>query len=137
MDHGQTANGGVSFADDGRMMSSHCLPSRVVLQHAFFPPTYANATPTPRLRPGDMRMWTGMKGFIELRDGVSLLIPFREASKVSMVMRYVPFQRSSNKTNRTGNGMARSTFQTVRGNAKPLLYIYAQATAPQSAILCL
>lgn len=27
-------------------------------------------------------MWTGMKIFIELRDGVSLLIPFREASKV-------------------------------------------------------
>ena len=34
-------------------------------------------------------MWTGMKVFIELRDGVSLLIPFREASKVSMDMRYV------------------------------------------------
>ncbi|TBU47302.1 hypothetical protein BD309DRAFT_511415 [Dichomitus squalens] len=54
---------------------------RIQLQHAFFPPTYANATPTPRLKPGDMRMWTGMKVFIELRDGVSLLIPFREASK--------------------------------------------------------
>ncbi|KAI1795480.1 hypothetical protein LXA43DRAFT_1178514 [Ganoderma leucocontextum] len=54
---------------------------RVVLQHAFFPPTFANAAPTPRLKPGDTRVWTGMKVFIELRDGVSLLIPFREASK--------------------------------------------------------
>ena len=27
-------------------------------------------------------MWTGMKIFIELRDGVTLQLPFREASKV-------------------------------------------------------
>ncbi|RPD53525.1 hypothetical protein L227DRAFT_535889, partial [Lentinus tigrinus ALCF2SS1-6] len=54
---------------------------RVVLQQAFFPPTYSNSQPTPRLKPGDMRMWTGMKIFIELRDGVTLQIPFREASK--------------------------------------------------------
>ncbi|OSD07084.1 hypothetical protein PYCCODRAFT_793525 [Trametes coccinea BRFM310] len=54
---------------------------RVILQHAFFPPTYLNAQPTPRLKPGDMRMWTGMKVFIELRDGVALQIPFREPSK--------------------------------------------------------
>ncbi|KAI0663325.1 hypothetical protein C8Q70DRAFT_1102776 [Cubamyces menziesii] len=54
---------------------------RVVLQHAFFPPTYLDAQPTPRLKPGDMRMWTGMKVFIELRDGVTLQLPFREPSK--------------------------------------------------------
>ncbi|KAI0633565.1 hypothetical protein C8Q77DRAFT_1157760 [Trametes polyzona] len=54
---------------------------RVVLQHAFFPPTFTDSQPTPRLRPGDMRMWTGMKIFIELRDGVTLQLPFREPSK--------------------------------------------------------
>ncbi|KAI0665956.1 hypothetical protein C8Q78DRAFT_985325 [Trametes maxima] len=54
---------------------------RVVLQHAFFPPTFCNAQPTPRLKPGDMRMWTGMKIFVELRDGVTLQLPFREPSK--------------------------------------------------------
>ncbi|KAI0358672.1 hypothetical protein OH77DRAFT_1587674 [Trametes cingulata] len=54
---------------------------RVVLQHAFFPPTYVDTQPTPRLKPGDMRMWTGLKVFIELRDGVTLQLPFREPSK--------------------------------------------------------
>lgn len=29
-----------------------------------------------------MRIWTGLKIFIELRDGVTLQLPFREASKV-------------------------------------------------------
>ncbi|KAI0368271.1 hypothetical protein BV20DRAFT_969313 [Pilatotrama ljubarskyi] len=54
---------------------------RVVLQQAFFPPTYIDSQPTPRLKPGDMRMWTGLKIFIELRDGVTLQLPFREPSK--------------------------------------------------------
>ncbi|KAI0829807.1 hypothetical protein BC628DRAFT_1477689 [Trametes gibbosa] len=54
---------------------------RATLQYAFFPPTFADSLPTPRLKPGDMRMWTGMKVFIELRDGVTLQLPFREASK--------------------------------------------------------
>ncbi|KAI0762082.1 hypothetical protein BD413DRAFT_680921 [Trametes elegans] len=54
---------------------------RAVLQQAFFPPTFLDSQPTPRLKPGDMRMWTGMKIFIELRDGVTLQLPFREPSK--------------------------------------------------------
>ncbi|RDX54978.1 hypothetical protein OH76DRAFT_1397305 [Lentinus brumalis] len=54
---------------------------RVVMQQAFFPPAFTNSQPTPRLKPGDMRMWTGLKVFIELRDGVTLQLPFREASK--------------------------------------------------------
>ncbi|KAI0743929.1 hypothetical protein C8Q80DRAFT_1355680 [Daedaleopsis nitida] len=54
---------------------------RTILQHAFFPPMFANAHPTPRLKPGDMRIWTGLKIFIELRDGVTLQLPFRESSK--------------------------------------------------------
>ncbi|KAH9858939.1 hypothetical protein C2E23DRAFT_880346 [Lenzites betulinus] len=54
---------------------------RAMLQHAFFPPTFTDSQPTPRLKPGDMRMWTGLKLFIELRDGVTLQLPFREPSK--------------------------------------------------------
>ncbi|KAI0958666.1 hypothetical protein AcV7_004416 [Taiwanofungus camphoratus] len=54
---------------------------RVGLQHAFFPQVFHNAECAPRLKPGDMRMWTGLKVFIELRDGVTLHIPFRESSK--------------------------------------------------------
>ena len=71
---------GLLFADDVRVLNNLCF--RVILQHAFFPPTFANASPTPRLKPGDTRVWTGMKVFIELRDGVARFIPFREASKV-------------------------------------------------------
>lgn len=59
---------------------------RVLLQHAFFPPTFTDAPMTPRLKPGDMRMWTGMKVFIELRDGVTLQLPFREPSKVRSIL---------------------------------------------------
>ncbi|KAH9930383.1 hypothetical protein B0H21DRAFT_878964 [Amylocystis lapponica] len=54
---------------------------RVELQQTFFPQMFHNVEPNPRLKAGDMRMWTGLKVFIELRDGVTLHIPFREASK--------------------------------------------------------
>ncbi|KAI3619034.1 fermentation associated protein [Moniliophthora roreri] len=54
---------------------------RVELQRAFFPPTYQNPEPTVRLEPGDQRLWTALKVFIEFRDQVDLHIPFREASK--------------------------------------------------------
>lgn len=37
---------------------------------------------TPRLQPGDKRMWTALRVFFELREGTVLQIPFREASKV-------------------------------------------------------
>ncbi|KAK7053326.1 Macrophage colony-stimulating factor 1 receptor [Paramarasmius palmivorus] len=54
---------------------------RAELQRAFFPPTYQNLDPTTRLEPGDQRLWTALKVFIEFRDQVDLHIPFREASK--------------------------------------------------------
>ncbi|KZT72059.1 hypothetical protein DAEQUDRAFT_664662 [Daedalea quercina L-15889] len=54
---------------------------RSILQGCFFPPTYHDVQPAIRLKPGDMRTWTGLKVFIELRDGVTLHVPFREASK--------------------------------------------------------
>ncbi|OBZ68127.1 hypothetical protein A0H81_11865 [Grifola frondosa] len=53
----------------------------VILQRAFFPQVYHDVEPAPRLKPGDTRKWTGLKIFIELRDGVALQIPFRESSK--------------------------------------------------------
>ncbi|KAJ7647262.1 hypothetical protein FB45DRAFT_987066 [Roridomyces roridus] len=54
---------------------------RAELQKTFFPPTYRNAEETPRLKPGDKRVWTAMQVFIELRDDTMLYVPFREASK--------------------------------------------------------
>lgn len=64
---------------------SSLLPRRSILQSCFFPSTFDNVEPAARLKPGDMRTWTGLKVFIELRDGVTLHVPFREASKVSTV----------------------------------------------------
>lgn len=55
---------------------------RAELQRAFFPPTYQNVDETPHLNPGDSRVWTSMRVFIELQDDTTLYIPFREASKV-------------------------------------------------------
>lgn len=34
-----------------------------------------------RLRPGDKRIWTAMKIFVELREETTLNVPFREPSK--------------------------------------------------------
>ncbi|KAF9227418.1 hypothetical protein BS17DRAFT_747957 [Gyrodon lividus] len=54
---------------------------RVHLQRTFFPPTYHDSEVSQRLKPGDKRIWTAMKIFIELREETSFNIPFREASK--------------------------------------------------------
>ncbi|KAG5648497.1 hypothetical protein DXG03_003108 [Asterophora parasitica] len=54
---------------------------RAELQKAFFPPTHHDGEVTPPLRPGDKRLWTAMRVFVELRDNTILHIPFREASK--------------------------------------------------------
>lgn len=54
---------------------------RTELQRAFFPPTFQDVEPTAHLEPGDERMWTSMKIFVELRDDTTFYIPFREASK--------------------------------------------------------
>ncbi|KAF7969728.1 hypothetical protein HWV62_26142, partial [Athelia sp. TMB] len=54
---------------------------RAELQRAFFPNAYHDLEPTPFLKPGDQRLWTALKIFIELRDETTVLIPLREASK--------------------------------------------------------
>ncbi|KAF5386043.1 hypothetical protein D9615_002215 [Tricholomella constricta] len=54
---------------------------RVELQKAFFPPTYHDGEITPPLKPGDKRLWTAMRVFVELRENTLLHIPFREPSK--------------------------------------------------------
>ncbi|KAG6841879.1 hypothetical protein C0991_005609 [Blastosporella zonata] len=51
------------------------------LQRAFFPPTYQDGEVTVALKPGDKRLWTAMRIFVELRDNTVLHIPFREPSK--------------------------------------------------------
>ena len=55
---------------------------RAELQRTFFPPTYQNAEASPKLLPGEKRIWTALQIFIELRHETTLHIPFREASKV-------------------------------------------------------
>lgn len=68
---------------------------RVELQRTFFPPVYQNSSPTPRLRPGDTRVWPSLKVFVELRDTTTLQIPFREASKVRYTLRTPALVHSS------------------------------------------
>ncbi|KAK0195692.1 hypothetical protein F5146DRAFT_1101121 [Armillaria mellea] len=51
------------------------------LQRVFFPLTFHDAEETRQLQPGDQRLWTNLRIFIELRDVTTLHIPFREASK--------------------------------------------------------
>ena len=62
---------------------------RAELQRIFFPPTYSDAEQTHRLSPGDNRLWTAMRIFVELRGGTTLHIPFREASKVAFRLKSV------------------------------------------------
>ncbi|KAG5639402.1 hypothetical protein H0H81_002934 [Sphagnurus paluster] len=54
---------------------------RAELQKTFFPPTYQNSEITNPLKPGDKRLWTAMRIFVELRENTALYIPFREPSK--------------------------------------------------------
>ncbi|KAL0956539.1 hypothetical protein HGRIS_002680 [Hohenbuehelia grisea] len=54
---------------------------RIDLQRAFFPQVFSDILPTPHLSPGDERMWTNLRIFIELLDNTTLHIPFREPSK--------------------------------------------------------
>lgn len=55
-----------------------------VLQQTFFPPTFTDSTPFVRLKPGEARVWPTLNVFVELKDGVTLQMPFRESSKVSL-----------------------------------------------------
>jgi len=54
---------------------------RAHLQRTFFPPTFHDMEVSQRLEPGDKRVWTAMKIFVELREQTTLNLPFREASK--------------------------------------------------------
>ncbi|TFK25683.1 hypothetical protein FA15DRAFT_334222 [Coprinopsis marcescibilis] len=54
---------------------------RAELQRAFFPSSYQDQVVTPRLKPGDKRLWTSLQMFIELRGDTTVHVPFREPSK--------------------------------------------------------
>lgn len=83
MDLGQIDNGGcLPFVCQLQGSKDTDVNDRAELQKAFFPPTYQDTQETDRLRPGDTRVWTAMKVFVELRDDTTLHLPFREASKV-------------------------------------------------------
>ncbi|KAJ4483345.1 hypothetical protein J3R30DRAFT_3834330, partial [Lentinula aciculospora] len=51
------------------------------LQRAFFPPMYSDSQESQSLHPGDARVWTAMRIFVELRGETTLHIPLRESSK--------------------------------------------------------
>lgn len=54
---------------------------RVDLQKAFFPAGYFDSEPTSRLRPGDRRLHSALKIFVDFSQTVSLRVPTRESSK--------------------------------------------------------
>ncbi|GAA5841695.1 hypothetical protein JCM9279_000733 [Rhodotorula babjevae] len=54
---------------------------RAKIQSAFLPATYFNGLETPKLKPGDKRMHTALKVYVEFSDGATLRVPTRESSK--------------------------------------------------------
>ncbi|KAK4047646.1 Macrophage colony-stimulating factor 1 receptor [Microbotryomycetes sp. JL201] len=54
---------------------------RVFLQQAFTPTTYFNAVQTPVLAPGDLRVHTHLRVFVEFTEETIFRIPTREPSK--------------------------------------------------------
>ena len=77
--HGQIASGEILVVCTSPRVLTICL--RAHLQRTFFPPTFHDMDVSQRLKPGDRRIWTAMKIFVELRESTTLNIPFREASK--------------------------------------------------------
>jgi len=57
---------------------------RAKIQSAFLPATYFNGLETPKLKPGDKRMHTALKVYVEFSDGATLRVPTRESSKVRL-----------------------------------------------------
>ncbi|ORY77194.1 hypothetical protein BCR35DRAFT_353168 [Leucosporidium creatinivorum] len=51
------------------------------LQQAFTPTTFFDQVETPKLKPGDQRMHTALKVFVEFSEGATLRVPTRETSK--------------------------------------------------------
>lgn len=78
MVRGQTDSGEILIMQILRPLT---ISRRAHLQRAFFPPTFYDLEVSHRLKPGDKRIWTAMKIFVELRDETTLDLPFREASK--------------------------------------------------------
>ncbi|CAG8494033.1 15222_t:CDS:10, partial [Acaulospora morrowiae] len=54
---------------------------RALLQNFFFPPLYRNSKPFKKLSPGQDRLHTLLKIYIQFNDTTTLRIPLREASK--------------------------------------------------------
>jgi hypothetical protein len=69
------------------------VSGRADLQRTFFPSAFHDNAPAEVLNPGDVRMFTSLKVFIELREDTTFQIPFREASKVKHSR---PLPRTSN-----------------------------------------
>lgn len=86
MDHGLTGKG--KHLPYMRDMGSLAIATRAELQKILFPFTYQTAEQTHPVEPGDKRIWTTLQIFVELRNETTLLIPFREASKVCQILSF-------------------------------------------------
>ena len=103
MDHGQIDRGQclvlfcfhrtIVLAASKYLYRKFICYSRVELQRVFFPPTYQTVDPTPSLEPGDTRIYTALKIFVELRDTITFHVPFREPSKVKHNPNRLPIAR--------------------------------------------
>jgi hypothetical protein len=131
------------WADRQRHVSHFCSSTNVCaylvpwlcraeLQRIFFPPTYHDAEQTRRLLPGDNRLWTAIRIFVEFRGGTTLHIPFREASKVIFHLKG-RHRYSCDSRTRIGNGMDASMFPD-RAHARPHLSAFESAMIPPSVM---
>jgi hypothetical protein len=112
------------------------------LQRTFFPLAYHDIEATPYLQPGDQRLWTALKVFIELRDETTLHIPFREASKVNDPFRHasVMFYDALNLQNWQWDGKVDVSRPKKRepalvhitaGNSSTISYIMPMVVGPK------
>lgn len=54
------------------------------IQQAFTPTTFYDQKSTLKLRPGDQRVHTALKIFVEFSEGTTFRVPTRETSKVGL-----------------------------------------------------
>lgn len=84
MDHGLIGRG--KYPLYTKNMSLLAVVIRAEIQRMLFPPTYQTVGQTHPVEPGDKRIWTALQIFVELRNETTLHIPFREASKVCLLL---------------------------------------------------
>lgn len=102
---------------------------RTQLQRIFFPQAFTHGSSTKRLEPGQTRCCTCLKLLFEFQDVTSLTLPFREASKVVKLIRFldtpVPWLIFCG---RIGNGTDWQVFLEMQSNGRLGLFKFALVT---------